>query len=226
MILKKGGVSVQTFVVIGLGRFGSSVAEELCALGHQVLAVDVDERAVQRMADKVTQAVTADCQDPEVLQTLGVKRMDCAVVAFSDDIGTSVLVALNLKELGIPRLVCKARSDSHQELLKRIGADQVVFPERESGRNLARTLDNREILNYIPLADHSSMVKTPLPGSWQGRSLGELDVFRRYQVYVTALQRADGTFLANPQPEAVFRPGDVLFLLGDNRNIETVISLE
>ncbi|MBQ9933878.1 MAG: TrkA family potassium uptake protein, partial [Ruminiclostridium sp.] len=93
---------MKTFVVIGLGRFGASVAEELADLGHQVLAVDTDPKAVQAMADKVTQAVTADCQDPEVLQALGVKEAHCAVVAFSDDIGTSVLITLNLKELGIP----------------------------------------------------------------------------------------------------------------------------
>ena len=120
---------METFVVIGLGRFGSAVAEELCALGHQVLAIDTDEKAVQRMADKVTQAAVGDCQDPEVLEMLGVKNMDGAVVAFSNDIGTSVLITLNLKELGLPRIICKARNHSHREVLRRIGADQVFFPE-------------------------------------------------------------------------------------------------
>lgn len=217
---------MKTFVVIGLGRFGSAVAEELADLGHQVLAIDTDPKAVQTIADKVTQAVTADCQDPEVLQALGVKEAHCAVVAFSDDIGTSVLITLNLKELGIPRIVCKARSASHEELLKRIGADQVVFPERESGRNLAYTLDNKEILNYIPLAKGYSLVKTPVPWSWRGKTLGELEIPKRWQVHVTAIQRTDGTFLPAPQPEVTFRPGDVLFTLGAQEKNEAVIALE
>jgi trk system potassium uptake protein TrkA len=215
-----------TFVVIGLGRFGSALAEELCDLGHQVLAVDTNEKAVQRMADKVTQAVVADCQDPEVLEDLGVKNASCAVVAFSIDIGTSVLITLLLKELGIPQVVCKARNHSHAELLRRVGADQVVFPEYESGRNLARALDDREILSYTELWEGYGIIKTQVPTCWLGKSLAELEVGDRYHVNVITIQSADGAFQPIPDQTYLFRPGDTIFTLGDQKNNARVFALE
>ncbi len=217
---------METFVVIGLGRFGSAVAEELCALGHQVLAIDTDEAAVQKMADRVTQAVVGDCRDMDVLRALGVNNARCAVVAFSDDIGNSVLITLNLKELGIPRIVCKARSASHEELLRRIGADQVVFPEQERGRNLAHTLNNTEILDYIELSEHYSIVKTGVPASWVGKSVGELAIRKQYKVNIVSVQGADGSLQTVPLPDYVFRPGDLVFSLGRNEDNDKVIALE
>ena len=217
---------METFVVIGLGRFGSAVAEELCALGHQVLAIDTDEAAVQKMADRVTQAVVGDCRDMDVLRALGVNHARCAVVAFSDDIGNSVLITLNLKELGIPRIVCKARSASNEELLRRIGADQVVFPEQESGRNLAHTLNNTEILDYIELSEHYSIVKTGVPASWVGKSVGELAIRKQYKVNIVSVQGADGSLQTVPLPDYVFRTGDLVFSLGRNEDNDKVIALE
>ncbi len=217
---------METFVIIGLGRFGSAVAEELCSLGHQVLAIDTNEAAVQKMADRVTQAVVGDCRDMEVLQALGVSHARCAVVAFSDDIGNSVLITLNLKELGIPRIVCKARSASHEELLRRIGADQVVFPEQESGRSLAHTLNNTEILEYIQLNDFFSIVKTRVPGSWLGKTAAELDIRKRFKVTIVAVQSTDGTLQPAPLPEYVFRPDDLVFSLGRNEDNDKVIVME
>lgn len=217
---------METFVVIGLGRFGSAVAEELCALGHQVLAIDTDEKAVQRMADKVTQAAVGDCQDPEVLEMLGVKNMDGAVVAFSNDIGTSVLITLNLKELGLPRIICKARNHSHREVLRRIGADQVVFPELESGRNLARTLANREILNYIELTEQYGIVKLKVPARWVGKTLRDLNVRANYQVNIIAIQSGDEAIQPVPSPDYPFREGDLIFTLGDNESNERILALE
>ena len=217
---------METFVVIGLGRFGSAVAEELCALGHQVLAIDTDEAAVQKMADRVTQAVVGDCRDMDVLRALGVNHARCAVVAFSDDIGNSVLITLNLKELGIPRIVCKARSASHEELLRRIGADQVVFPEQESGRNLAHTLNNTEILDYIELSEHYSIVKTGVPASWVGKSVGELAIRKQYKVNIVSVQGADGSLQTVPLPDYVFRTGDLIFSLGRIEDNDKVIALE
>ena len=217
---------METFVVIGLGRFGSAVAEELCALGHQVLAIDTDEKAVQRMAEKVTQAAVGDCQDPEVLEMLGVKNMDGAVVAFSNDIGTSVLITLNLKELGLPRIICKARNHSHREVLLRIGADQVVFPELESGRNLARTLANREILNYIELTERYGIVKLKVPTRWVGKTLRDLNVRANYQVNIIAIQSGDEAIQPVPSPDYPFRAGDLIFTLGDNESNERILALE
>ena len=211
------------FVVIGLGRFGSSVAAELSELGHQVLAIDTDEAMVQRMADQVTQAVVADCRDQEVLRELGVKNADCGVVAFSNDIGNSALITLNLKELGIPRIICKARDHSHEELLLRSGADEVVFPERQSGRWLARTLDNRHILSYVELSERYGIVKIKVPVGWEDKTLRELDIRSKYQVNIVAIQSADGTLQTVPDPGYRFRKGDLVFTLGRNESNERLI---
>lgn len=217
---------METFVVIGLGRFGSALAEELCEQGHQVLAVDPDEKAVQHIADRVTQAVAGDCQDPEVLDLLGVKEADCAVVAFSSDIGASVLIALNLKELGVPRVICKARSHSHAEILRRIGADQVVFPEYEGGRTLARTLANREIIRYIELSEGFGIVKLRVPLCWRDKTLRALDIRRVYRVNIVAIQNGDGRVNHVPEADYAFRKDDLIFALGSTEYTDRIIELE
>lgn len=217
---------MESFVVIGLGRFGSAVAEKLCQEGHQVLAVDVDEKVVQTMADKVTQAVAGDCQEMDVLRALGVQDMNCAVVAFSNDIGKSVLVTLNLKELGVPRIICKARTATHEELLRRIGADKVVFPERESGWNLAQALSNREILNYVGLTEGYGIVKLDVPLAWIGKSIGQLEIRKKYQVNIIAVQRSGGAIQPAPAQSHLFRKGDMIFSLGSTEDNQRVLDLE
>jgi trk system potassium uptake protein TrkA len=162
----------------------------------------------------------------DVLRALGVSHARCAVVAFSDDIGNSVLITLNLKELGIPRIVCKARSASHEELLRRIGADQVIFPEQESGRNLAHTLNNREILEYIRLSEHYSIVKTEVPNSWLGKAVEELEIRKQFKVTIVAIQSADGSLQTAPFPGYVFHRGDILFSLGKNEDNDHLIYME
>ena len=140
---------MKSFLVIGLGRFGTSLACELCALGHEVMAVDLREERVQEVAGSVTHAAAGDAPDPEVLRALGARNFDCAVVSAGDDVGTSALIVLNLKELGVPQVVGKARSAVHHRVLEKIGADRVVFPEQEMALRLARNLANGDILNFI-----------------------------------------------------------------------------
>lgn len=211
---------MKTFVVIGLGRFGSAVAEELCSLGNQVLAIDPDQEAVQRIADKVTQAVVANAQEPDALRMLGVSNFDCAVVAFSNDIGASVLSSLNLKDLGIPRLICKARNHMHAEVLRRIGADLVVFPEDESGRKLARSMANHDIFNYIELSAQHGISEMLLPDSWIGKTLRQLDVRAKHHVTVIAVQGRQGGMQVSPSADYCFQAGDIVFALGDNDSID------
>ncbi|MFQ9916583.1 MAG: potassium channel family protein [Flavonifractor plautii] len=168
---------MKTFVVIGLGRFGSAVATELSSLGHEVLAVDEREDHVQRVAEKVTHAVTGDARDPSVLRALGVRNYDCAVVAVGDDIGNSALITLNLKEIGVKRVICKAQSHVHRKVLEKIGADRVVFPEHEMGVKLAQGLSSSNVLNFIELSDglrHRG--DRPCPRSGTAKRSRNLDV--------------------------------------------------
>ncbi len=211
---------MKTFVVIGLGRFGSAVATELSSLGHEVLAVDEREDHVQRVAEKVTHAVTGDARDPSVLRALGVRNYDCAVVAVGDDIGNSALITLNLKEIGVKRVICKAQSHVHRKVLEKIGADLVVFPEQEMALSLARRLINGDIVNFIELSNEYSIVERTLPESWVGKSIVDLNIRAKWKLTVIAVRRGDAMTIA-PGGDFVFQsPEDCLVVLGRNSDIE------
>lgn len=211
---------MKTFVVIGLGRFGSAVATELSSLGHEVLAVDEREDHVQRVAEKVTHAVTGDARDPSVLRALGVRNYDCAVVAVGDDIGNSALITLNLKEIGVKRVICKAQSHVHRKVLEKIGADLVIFPEQEMAIRLARSLANGDILNFIELSDEFSIVERLVPEDWVGKSILELDIRAKWRVTVIAVRRGERMTIS-PGRDYVFQAqDDCMVILGSNADID------
>lgn len=209
---------MKTFVVIGLGRFGTAVARELSALGHEVLALDLDEIKVQRVADKVTHAVTGDARDINVLKALGVRNFDCAVVAMGSDVGNSALITLNLKELGVKEVICKAQSHVHSRVLEKIGADRVVFPEYEMGAKLAQGLSSSNVLNFIELSEDYGILELSAPQSWQGKSLRELDVRNRHHVNVIAI-RKNGELNVAPSPDLLLESGDQVVALGRYEDI-------
>lgn len=217
---------MKTFLVIGLGRFGTSVATELCALGNEVLAMDVHEDLVQAAAANVTHAVTADARDPEVLRALAVRNFDCAVVAAGSDVGTSALITLNLKELGVKKVVCKASSHTHRKVLEKIGADRVVFPEHEMGNKLAHALSSSSVLNFIELSDDTSIVEVPVPAAWVGKTIRELDVRNTYGVNIIALRRGEKQkFVIAPGGDATLMSDDVIVALGLDKNINAIQKL-
>jgi trk system potassium uptake protein TrkA len=144
---------MKSYMVIGLGRFGSEVARRLCELDCEVLAMDNRSDLVQQLSNRVTQAVVGDAQDKEILRALGAKDFDCAIVAIGGDLGASVLVTMNLKELGVPYVVCKAHDETHRRVLEKLGADKVVIPEQENAHRLARSLSSPNVLDYIELSD-------------------------------------------------------------------------
>ena len=211
---------MKTFVVIGLGRFGSAVATELSSLGHEVLAIDESEEHVQRVAEKVTHAVTGDARDPSVLRALGVRNYDCAVVAVGDDIGNSALITLNLKEIGVKRVICKAQSHVHRKVLEKIGADRGVFPEHEMGVKLAQGLSSSNVLNFIELSEDFGIVETAVPKEWHYETIQNLDVRARYKVNIIAVRRGkDGALNVAPGASYVIEPGDAVVALGRTEDI-------
>lgn len=209
---------MKSFVVIGLGRFGTAIASELSALGHEVLAVDVDEERVQQVADHVTHAVTGDGRNIEVLRALGVRNFDCVVVAMGSDVGNSALITLNLKELGVKEVICKAQSHVHSRVLEKIGADRVVFPEYEMGAKLAQGLSSSNVLNFIELSEDYGILELSAPQSWQGKSLRELDVRNRHHVNVIAI-RKNGELNVAPSPDLPLESGDQVVALGRYEDI-------
>ena len=205
---------MKSFVIIGLGRFGTAIASELSALGHEVLAVDVDEERVQQVADHVT----GDGRNIEVLRALGVRNFDCVVVAMGSDVGNSALITLNLKELGVKEVICKAQSHVHSRVLEKIGADRVVFPEYEMGAKLAQGLSSSNVLNFIELSEDYGILELSAPQSWQGKSLRELDVRNRHHVNVIAI-RKNGELNVAPSPDLPLESGDQVVALGRYEDI-------
>lgn len=212
---------MKNFVVIGLGRFGTAVARELCQLGHQVLVMDTDRELVQNIADHVTHAVVSDGRDPAVLASLGIKDYDCAVVAVGGDVGSSALIAMRLKELGVPKVICKAQSYVHQRLLEKVGADRVVFPEYEMGVKVAQGLAHSNIINFIELSPEYGIVEIDLPHGWAGKTIRDLDVRAKYEVNVIAVRRGQDINVA-PGANYILINGDRLMVIGKDANIDAL----
>ena len=215
---------MKSYVVIGLGRFGSKVATELCALGCEVLVMDTRADLVQHISNEVTQAVVADCQDKEVLKALGVRNFDCAIVAVGSDLAASVMATMNLKELGVPYVVCKAHDDTRRRVLEKLGADRVVIPEQENACRLARSLSSPNVLDYIELSEDYGIIEVPAPKTWHNKTLVELNVRAKMGVNIIAVEN---NAVTNVSPAAEYKiwSGDILVVLGDNAALEAVQKL-
>ena len=215
---------MKSYVVIGMGRFGSEVACRLCELGCEVLAIDSNSELIQPLADLVTQAVVADARDKEVLRALGVKDFDCAVVAIGGSLSDSVLATMNLRELGVKHIVCKAHDDTHRQVLIKLGADQVVIPEQENALRLARSLSSFNVLDYIELSEDYGIIDVPAPTSWIGKTLRELNVRAQYAVNILAVKQA-GKINVSPAADYTIAQGDVMVVLGDTDALKVVQKL-
>ena len=215
---------MKSYVVIGLGRFGSEVARQLYKCGCEVLAVDLKSELVQQISQDVTHAAVGDSRDKEVLKMLGVGEFDCAVVAIGEDLAASVLITMNLKELGVPYLVCKAHDDVHRRVLEKLGADRVVIPEKENAARLAKGLSSPNLLDYIELSDEYSIVELPAPASWIGKTLKELNVRAKLGVNILAVRR-EGKMDISPAADFSFQGGDVVVVLGDAKALKAVQKL-
>lgn len=215
---------MKSYIVVGLGRFGSGVARELCRLGCEVLAMDVSNELVSQVANDVTHAVVGDGQDKEVLRALGAGEFDCAIVAIGGDLSASVLATMNLKELGIPKIVCKAHDETHRRVLEKLGADQVVIPEQEQASRLARSLSSPNVLDYIELSDEYGIIEVPAPINWEGKSLRELNVRAKLGLNILAIRRG-GTFNVSPAADFAFAQGDIMVVLGNSKALKKVQKL-
>jgi trk system potassium uptake protein TrkA len=215
---------MKSCVVIGLGRFGSEVARELCRQGCQVLAMDINQELVSQIANDVTHAVVGDGQDKGVLRALGVREFDCGVIAIGDDLAASVLVTMNLKELGVAQVICKAHDETHRRVLEKLGADRVVIPEQEQGARLARSLSSRNVLDYIELSREYGIIEIPVPGSWKDKSLKELNVRAALGLNILAIRRG-GQINVSPGADFIFEQQDIVVVLGDSTALKKVQKL-
>ena len=211
------------FVVLGLGSFGASVAVTLQKLGCDVVAVDQDMELVSDIAEKVTYAMQADIENPKLLESLGSRNFDGMVVASSENLEGSILATLAAKEMGIPYILCKAHNERHAQVLRKIGADAVVFPEEEMGRKIAKNLVSANLADWIELSPDYSIVETAIPKRWVGKTLKELDVRRIYEVNVVGIkEEEEGHVEITPNPDLPLRDGMILMLIGANEALERI----
>lgn len=206
------------FAVIGMGRFGSSVATSLYRLGYEVLAIDKDEDRIEDVLNQVTHAVQADGTDEEALRAIGIRNFDVVVVAIGQDIQASILTSLILKEMGVEMLVVKAQTELHGKVLTKIGADKVIFPERDMGMRVAHHLISPNILDYIELSEDYSIVEIHVTPRIVGKSLRDLDIRAKYGCNVMAIKTQDRMNIA-PRAEDVIQKDDVLVVVGSNEDL-------
>ena len=215
---------MKSYMVIGLGRFGTEAAKKLCELGCEVLAMDMSSELVQHVSSYVTHAVVGNAQDKEVLRALGAKDFDCAIVSIGGSLADSVLATMNLKELGVPYIVCKAHDETHRQVLLKLGADQVVIPEQENAARLARSLSCPNVLDYIELSDEYGIIEVPAPKRWLDKTLKELNVRAKLGVNIIAVRRA-GQVNVSPAADYQILEGDIIVVLGDTDALSTVQKL-
>lgn len=213
------------YVVFGLGRFGSSVARQLEMNGCKVLAVDSDEERVKEAAEDVTVAMKADISDINALDELGIRNFDGAIIAIGGNLEASVLATIWAKEHGVKLIIAKASSELQGRILKKVGADRIVFPEREMGIHLANSLIMNSLFDTIELTSEYSIADISVQDSWIGKSLKELKLRDRFHVDVIAVKR-NGRMLVTPSADEKFVSGDVCVILGKNTTLKRLSGLK
>ena len=207
--------------VIGLGNFGMNLTRRLAELGHSVSVVDTDSKAIARVQDVAEQAVVADATDRAVLEEIGINLSEAAVVSLGDNLGASILVTLHLKEMKIKRIVAKAISPEHEKILKRVGASEVVFPERDVALRLAGSLADPNLLDYLPIGQEFSVAELAPPQPFIGKTLIELDLRRNFGVNVIAVRElVPERLVVLIEPDYVIKDSDVLVVVGRHEDIE------
>lgn len=208
----------KSYAVFGLGRYGLAAARELSAAGAQVLAVDSDETVVQSAAAYLPLVKCADVTDPEVLEVLGIANFDVVIIAMAEHMEACVMAVMLCKEAGVPTVIVKCASETHGRLLSRVGADQVVIPESESGVRMARNLLSSGFVDVMELSGEVSLIEVPVKTEWVGKSLIELNLRKRYAINVVALKRGD-TIDVTVDPAAPMQEGDVLVVIAETAKL-------
>jgi trk system potassium uptake protein TrkA len=213
----------KTFVIIGMGRFGSSVAKTLYEMDFDVMAIDANEEKIQEHIHYVTHAVNADSTDEQALKELGVRNFDVVVVAIGEDIQASILTTLILKELGVKYVVVKAQNERHGKVLYKLGADRVVFPERDMGSRVAHNLVSPNILDFIELAEDYSVAEIVATNRMIGKDLKDLDIRAKFGVNIMAIKSGPDINIA-PKAEDTIKEEDILVVIGHNSDIQRLES--
>lgn len=218
---------MKRFAVIGLGRFGFHVARALFEEGHEVIAMDCDKASVQHIEPYCSEAIVLDGTDKERLKALGLEMMDAVILSIGTHISSSILICLYLQEIGVKRIITKALDEDHAKILKKVGATDVVHPEKDMAIRTARELTTPNILDFVPLGKDYTIAQIEAPGSFVGKSLSELNIRARYDVFIIAVRKqkqADAIHI--PSADYKVRAQDILMMLGRNADIQKIKNLK
>ena len=207
------------YVVFGIDRFGASIARTLEQNGCQVIAVDHDSEKIQMIADEVSYAMTADVEDPEAIESLGLKNVDGAVITMVNHMEASIVAAMMCQDLGMKYIVARAKNDMHGRILTKIGVSKVVYPEQEMGERIGRYIAAQDFMDWIALSPEFSLVEVAMPQEWAGKSLAELDVRKKYGFNVVGIKKGS-EMIMQFDPNEPLEDDDVLFVIGINADLE------
>lgn len=218
---------MRRFAVIGLGNFGFYAAKALYDDGNEVVAVDKDRNKVQAIDPHCTEAVVLDATDTVALKSLGLDGMDAVILSTGTKISTSILICLHLQEVGVKKILAKALDDDHGKILRRVGATEIIHPERDMALRVSRHLSRPNVLDYIPLSDDFDLVQVGPPGEFVGKSLRELNLRAKYNVHVIAVKESiPENFVLVPDADFVIKAGDILIMLGKSEDIKRIKALK
>lgn len=209
---------MKQYIVIGCGRFGSSIARTLYGLGYDVLAIDKNEDKIQALSNSVTHAIQMDGVDESSLKSIGIRNFDVAIITIGTDIQASILATLLTKELGVQYVIAKAHNELHSKILYKIGADRVVLPERDMGIRVAHNLTSSNILDFIELAPNYSIIEITALKEWEGKSLIEINMRKKYGVNVMAIKQGSQINIS-PKASEEISNGDILIMVGHNDDL-------
>lgn len=215
----------QAYAVIGLGRFGSSVAYELNEAGQEVMGMDINEDKVEDAESIMTHAIVGDSTDVEVLKSAGIRNFDCVIVAIGNDMQSSILTTLILKELGVKKVIAKATSKTQGRVLEKVGADWVIYPERDMGSRVAHQLLSPNVLNYIQLSEEYNIEELKIPSSLTEKSLRELDLRAKYNISVIAIV-CNEEIIITPSPDHIIHEGDLLVVIGSREDLAQFVNMQ
>jgi trk system potassium uptake protein TrkA len=214
---------VKRVVVIGLGIFGFHIAKELYENGMEVIAIDKSKELIQKIKDFSSKAVVADAREKEVLESIGIQEEDIVIVSFGEDLSSSTLLTLHLKELNVKRIIVKAPNEDHKRILQKVGATEVIIPEREMAGKVAKSLISPNVIDYIPVSEDYNISEIAPPASFIGKSIAELNLRNRYHIEVIAIRDvlSDRITLV-PQASSVIKDSDILVVIGKEPDIKKI----
>ena len=213
----------KSFAVLGMGRFGSSVALALYDSGEDVMIVDRDEELLEQLSPKVTYAVAAELTDEDTIKSLGLENMDAVIVAMGMDLEASIMCVMVAKELNVPIIMAKARNKRMGEILTRIGATRIIYPEEETGIRIAKLLVAKDFIDFFDLSDKLCLIELRPKPEWLGKSLRQLDLKNEYNINIVAIKHgSDGEFDHMIDPDMLFDKDDVLLMIIDKKNLKRI----